>query len=156
PFPVTTITRWQRPSRAVKMAATGMVLMNRARMAQIHPELFPTEKAAGHALWRWGGIAGLEALIRPIAAAQRQPGLGAPYQREGRGHDREAAPVGRDPGRALPRLPGPPVPGQIEPFPPGAAEKTAPVPGKDIGDGLLPPVLGPSSPADPASMSPEI
>lgn len=58
PMPITEMLRWAdiRPDCLQQMAARGLVLFGPKDAAATYPDLFPTEKAAEHAIGRAGGI----------------------------------------------------------------------------------------------------
>jgi hypothetical protein len=86
PAPVSTIERWRRPSRLVKMLLLlGIVPLNAGDMARFCPNLFPSTGAALQAISRWGGRSAMVAEIRRLAQTLPEITVKVTFQPAGQG-----------------------------------------------------------------------
>jgi hypothetical protein len=70
PFPLGSISRWQRPTQLDRMVAGRVVHSNSADLFRLFPDLFPSAEAASKFVERLGGLAGFEALLKGMLLAR--------------------------------------------------------------------------------------
>jgi len=169
PYPVTTVSRWQRPGKLDHMLVARVVHSNSADLFRLFPNLFPSVEAASKFVERLGNVAGFEAVLKALLFAGYQDDAWAKvtWQPAGQGMKPRASYAPRGPGLQalkdeLEAEYGHLVCWQINSFTPGRPKTpTGPVSVEAIGliepiESINGPALSESSHTDPASVPPKM